>query len=760
MKFVDDKADLFTGALYNNYQAPSGFCFDILCADQPIIDGKHSPDNNVKERIDSFFEFVTKMAKGYRTPNLLITMGEDFHYQNADMWYKNLDKLIKYANERQANGSNINLLYSTPSCYLKSLHDAGISWPTKSDDFFPYASDPHSYWTGYFTSRPTLKRFERDGNHFLQTCKQLSALAPKRSAEFDPHLNFMRETMGIMQHHDAVTGTEKQKVALDYAKRMSVALRACSTNIRSVLNQLSISSDKVSPQPTKFEFKTCTLLNISSCATSELNNRFALTLYNPLAQSTNEYNIKLTFDTNGFLAYATADGMTRTISQEFLYYIAATGNNAEFLNRSSGAYIFRPDKNQIRLATDKVSIEVYKGPLVQEVHQQFNSWISQVVRVYKQSNHAEFEWLVGPIPIEDNIGKEVISRFTSDIKSDGIFYTDSNGREMLKRRRNHRETWNVKIHESVAGNYYPVTTKIALEDDIARMAILTDRAQGGSSLEDGVLELMVHRRLLHDDAFGVGEALNETEYGEGLVARGKHHLFVGKSLQRPEVSLKAIERLVQLETLLPSWKFFSNVSYSSDQWLTSFTNTYSGISAALPKYVHLLSLEPWHEKELLVRFEHILEKKDGTRYSQYVQFNIKDVLGSLNIENIRETTLDGNAWLDEHRRMEFVPDPEDEAYNNYGTFRKSSKAVHLLSAAKPMLEARYSKETLEAGQLGAESNRIKRSANSQHFTMHRKRPQVSGSDNLNKSMPSSERDKYLIELSPMEIRTFIVYLQK
>lgn len=146
---------------------------------------------------------------------------------------------------------------------------------------------------------------------------------------------------------------------------------------------------------------------------------------------------------------------------------------------------------------------------------------------------------------------------------------------MLKRRRNHRETWNVKIHESVAGNYYPVTTKIALEDDTARMAILTDRAQGGSSLEDGVLELMVHRRLLHDDAFGVGEALNETEYGEGLIARGKHHFFVGKSLQRPEVSLKAIERLVQLETLLPSWKFFSNVSYSSDQWLTAFTNTVS-----------------------------------------------------------------------------------------------------------------------------------------------------------------------------------------
>lgn len=49
--------------------------------------------------------------------------------------------------------------------------------------------------------------------------------------------------------------------------------------------------------------------------------------------------------------------------------------------------------------------------------------------------------------------------------------------------------------------------------------------QGGSSLQDGAVELMVHRRLLYDDAFGVGEALNETDYGQGLIVRGTH-LFV------------------------------------------------------------------------------------------------------------------------------------------------------------------------------------------------------------------------------------------
>ena len=89
-----------------------------------------------------------------------MTMGSDFQYTNAKVWYKNLDKLIRYVNGLQSsNGSRINTFYSTPSCYLKSLNDAGISWPSKNDDFFPYASDPHAYWTGYFTSRQAYTKF-------------------------------------------------------------------------------------------------------------------------------------------------------------------------------------------------------------------------------------------------------------------------------------------------------------------------------------------------------------------------------------------------------------------------------------------------------------------------------------------------------------------------------------------------------------------------------------------------------------------------
>ena len=42
-------------------------------------------------------------------------------------------------------------------------------------------------------------------------------------------MTFLRtsaEAMGVAQHHDAVSGTEKQKVAFDYAQRLSQGIDA------------------------------------------------------------------------------------------------------------------------------------------------------------------------------------------------------------------------------------------------------------------------------------------------------------------------------------------------------------------------------------------------------------------------------------------------------------------------------------------------------------------------------------------------------
>lgn len=126
-----------------------------------------------------------------------MTMGDDFEDQNANEKFKNLDKLIHYVNlavsdfwpcensnidtfhgiPQQENGSDINVFYSTPSCYLYALNKVQREWSTKTDDFFPYASIPFVYWTGFYTSRPALKRYERYANNILQMTRQLNALS-------------------------------------------------------------------------------------------------------------------------------------------------------------------------------------------------------------------------------------------------------------------------------------------------------------------------------------------------------------------------------------------------------------------------------------------------------------------------------------------------------------------------------------------------------------------------------------------------------
>lgn len=85
--------------------------------------------------------------------------------------------------------------------------------------------------------------------------------------------------------------------------------------------------------------------------------------------------------------------------------------------------------------------------------------------------------------------------------------------------------------------------------------------------------------MLADDAFGVDEALNETSYGKGLIARGQHYLVFGNKLDS-NPSLKAQERFLQVHKLLPSWPFFSDateIDYSS--WMKTYSNIVSKIRA-------------------------------------------------------------------------------------------------------------------------------------------------------------------------------------
>ncbi|NXQ61843.1 MA2B1 mannosidase, partial [Anthoscopus minutus] len=712
---------LSPGILPNVYNPPAGLCWDQLCTDPPVVDGD-GPERNVDSVVTSFLQAAARQAQQYRTNHILMTMGSDFHYENAHLWFKNLDKLIAHANARQANGSRVHALYSTPSCYLRELHRANLTWPLKTDDFFPYSDGPHQFWTGFFSSRPALKRYERLSSGFLQICSQLEALAGPsvRDGPYGPgDSSVLREAVAVAQHHDAVAGTERQHVANDYARQLAKGWDSCQVLVANALSLLG---------GTKGPFVFCNALNISVCPLSEITPQFSVILYNPLArgvawpvrlpvrgtsyavtdpqgqpvasqvvpvsavtrrlrggaggapgellfqawapplgfstfgvkqlspwgpwdppkrpsgysepQIENEH-LRVLFDPiTGHLREIQnlAKGFSLPVFQSFFWYNASAGD--ALCPQASGAYIFRPNASAPIPVAKRAATRLLKTELVQELHQNFSAWCSQVLRLRPGQPYLELEWTVGPIPVSDGLGKEVISRFETPLRTAGRFYTDSNGRQVLERRRDYRPTWNLSQTEPVAGNYYPVNTRIFIKDQKVQLTVLTDRSQGGSSILDGSLELMVHRRLLNDDNRGVTEPLNEPgNDGHGLVVRGQHLVLLDTVVASADQHRPRAQEMVTPPYVV--------LAPSPGPHLRQF----SGLRRALPPRLHLLTAELRGAGTLLLRLEHLFERGESHNGSQPVTVDLTTLFSAFTITSVREMALGGDVPLDDVSRL-------------------------------------------------------------------------------------------------------------
>ncbi|KAL9331149.1 hypothetical protein ACSQ67_000759 [Phaseolus vulgaris] len=377
-------------------------------------------------------------------------------------------------------------------------------------------------------------------------------------------------------------------------------------------------------------------------------------------------------------------------------------NDWAFYRQASGAYVFRPNGSFPIKSDHQVSFSVLRGPILDEVHQQLNPWVSQITRVFKAKEHAEIEFTVGPIPVDDGIGKEIITQFKTTMKSNKTFYTDSSGRDFIKRFlfikakaifsiargivnpegedevfvdmpslesiqgwgenhllslgrhqkkvmngtsgiadfaaevfstdvfsadvnqiRDFRTDWDLQVNQPIAGNYYPVNLGIYIQDSSVEFSVLVDRSVGGSSLEDGQMELMLHRRLLHDDARGVGEVLNETvciaDKCEGLTVKffwcsdkiqGKLYLRIDQKGEGAKW-----RRTVGQELYSPLMLAFTE--QDGDNLLHFAASTFSGTDSSynLPNNIALLTLQEFKNGKVLVRLAHLYEINKVTEMS-------------------------------------------------------------------------------------------------------------------------------------------------
>ncbi|KAE9546848.1 hypothetical protein FO519_009940, partial [Halicephalobus sp. NKZ332] len=168
---------LISGALYGIlYEAPLSFQWDFsISISPPIIDNPNLEGYNV-DYYKSALEFETSLRLATQSHNhVLMLMGGDFQYNNANLVFTNLDKLIKIANN--ITTKKIHGFYSTPSCYTEALRESMHSWTNKTSDFFPYADKDHAYWTGYFTSKPAMKGLVRQSSNIVNSVRQLGVFS-------------------------------------------------------------------------------------------------------------------------------------------------------------------------------------------------------------------------------------------------------------------------------------------------------------------------------------------------------------------------------------------------------------------------------------------------------------------------------------------------------------------------------------------------------------------------------------------------------
>ncbi|CAN1342019.1 unnamed protein product, partial [Linum perenne] len=305
------------------------------------------------------------------------------------------------------------------------------------------------------------------------------------------------------------------------------------------------------------------------------------------------------------------------------------------LQQSSGAYIFRPDSNTPNIVARSVPIEVIRGPIVDEIHQQFSPWIYQI----------------GPIPTDDGIGKEVVSQLTANMVTDKVFYTDSNGRDFLKRVRNGRNDWNLSVNQPVAGNYYPLNLGAYINDSKTELSVLVDRATGGGSIKDGQIELMFHRRILEDDSRGVDEALDEQVCVEdtncqGLTVRGNYYVSINKL-----GSGATWRRTTGQEIYTPLLLAFA---HEDDKlWkashLTSATTMDMGYS--LPFNVALITLEELEDGSVLLRLAHLYEAGEDATHSSLAKVELKKMFPGKQIKVVKEMSLSANQEKSNMKRM-------------------------------------------------------------------------------------------------------------
>uniref|UniRef100_A0A670YXF9 mannosyl-oligosaccharide 1,3-1,6-alpha-mannosidase n=1 Tax=Pseudonaja textilis TaxID=8673 RepID=A0A670YXF9_PSETE len=463
---------------------------------------------NVAERAQLLLDQYRKKSKLFRSSVLLVPLGDDFRYDKPQEWdaqFLNYQRLFDFLNARPE--LHVQAQFGTLSDYFDALYkQMGIvpgmrppGFPVLSGDFFSYADREDHYWTGYYTSRPFYKSMGRVLEAHLRAAETLYSLALShaRHAGLESRyplsdyamLTDARRNLGLFQHHDAITGTAKEAVVVDYGVRFVVVFNPLEQERLTVVSllvntpQICVLNEEGQPLAVQLSAQW-------QSATDMVPDVFQVgrgrkcTNWCPACGLQSVHHV--------------GDKQEQQLSSQFLIYGTRTTKD------KSGAYLFLPDGEAKPYSPkDPPVVRVTEGPFFSEAAIYYQH-IQEVVRLYNVPGvdglSLEISCLVD---IRDHVNRELALRFSSSIESKGRFFTDLNGFQIQPRQ------YLKKL--PLQANFYPMPVMAYIQDSQQRLTLHTAQALGVSSLSSGQLEVILDRRLMQDDNRGLGQGLKDNK---------------------------------------------------------------------------------------------------------------------------------------------------------------------------------------------------------------------------------------------------------
>ncbi len=523
---------------------------------------------NMAEFVAFLVEDIKARAAWFKTPVLLWSWGCDFEFFNATAMFHNMDKIVAEMGKIQ-HLTGINVKYGHLSTYYKKINALGSTYNTKQQgDFEPYDDGAHSFWTGYYTSRPVLKGVIRQAVPLLQVAEQVmvtSSLAPLPG--FDQGSLFfaitnLRRAQAEATHHDGVSGTSTTPVVQMYERHLAQGAEAVRQPLSWGLSQ------RLGVSPTLFSLaSTLAGLQVGRFASVIVSNpiardfvhiqQLAVPVAPGLAFSVTEgFDCQLNPDGSLFVAVplqsvgttlVTVAGVpsgtpgscalgvvvpgatsisSPTVNVTFdrstglaagltvqdatgVHSVAFSQSLMNYASDGSGAYVFKPKgpAQPAQPAGAAVTLTITVGPLVSEAAQTYarGTTYGHKFRVFTAAG-APMAAAVQTLTTMGPLplGTEAITRFTTPLASAGKLSTDSNGMYVMERQ------LDAGLTEPIAGNYFPLVSFASIADSARgqTLAAVVERSHGVASLAPGQLEIMMHR---HCGGDGKGPDLDDLD---------------------------------------------------------------------------------------------------------------------------------------------------------------------------------------------------------------------------------------------------------